>query len=121
MNAAGFLAIALFCVLMGAGQILFKLAAMRLPTEGGLVPKLIAIAASPPVWAAASLYAVASVLWVLILTRVPISIAYPITSLTLVLVPVVSWAVFGDPLSLRMFCGMLTILAGVWLIAGRAP
>lgn len=120
MNAPALLSIALFSVLMGAGQILFKLAAERLDDAHHLGSKLLAAAMSPYVWGAGILYAVASLLWVLILTRVPLSAAYPVTTLTIVLVPLVSWACFGDPITPRMLAGMFTILFGVWLIAGKA-
>jgi drug/metabolite transporter (DMT)-like permease len=81
---------------MGAGQILFKLAALQLGPVPGVGPKLVAMIGSPYVWAAGLLYGSASLLWVLILTRVPLSVAYPLTSITMILVPAVSWMVFGD-------------------------
>lgn len=44
MKAAAFVAIALFCVLTGAGQTLFKLASMGLPTDVGSTPRRALIA-----------------------------------------------------------------------------
>lgn len=118
MTFAAFISIACFCVLMGAGQILFKIAALRLDPAAGMASNLAATAISPYFWAAGVLYAAASALWVVILTRVPLSVAYPATTLTIILVPIVSWLMFNDPLNLRMIVGMMTILLGVWLIAG---
>lgn len=119
VNGATFLGIGLFCVLMAAGQILFKLAAGQVPADGALTAKLGAVLASPSLWGATVLYGAATLVWVMILTRVPISIAYPITSLTIVIVPVAGWFLFDEPLTLRMACGMAVICAGVWLIAGK--
>ncbi|TBR11712.1 MAG: hypothetical protein EPO46_06025 [Lysobacter sp.] len=115
-----FIGIALFCVLMGAGQILFRLAAQRLAQTTDLSEKFLAAGLSPHFWAAAVLYGAASLLWVIILARIPLSVAYPITTLTIVFVPIVSWYLFGDPISPRMVAGMLVILIGVWLIAGNS-
>ena len=111
--------IALFCVLMGAGQLLFKVAAIKAQSEPTLFETLRTVSLSPYFWSAGMLYGIASLLWVLILTRVPLSIAYPATSLTIVLVPLASWYLFGDALDLRQASGMMAILFGVWLIATR--
>ena len=111
--------IALFCVLMGTGQMLFKLASIRAQGEPSLLHMLRAVSLSPYFWAAGILYAVASAVWVIILTRVPLSTAYPATSLTIVMVPLASWALFGETLSIRLFMGLAAILFGVWLIATR--
>jgi drug/metabolite transporter (DMT)-like permease len=111
--------IALFCVLMGAGQMLFKLASMQAKGAPNLLQMLKAVSFSLYFWTAGVLYAAASILWVMILTRVPLSVAYPVTSLTIVIVPLASWFFFGDTLSLRLSIGMAAILFGVWLIATR--
>lgn len=111
--------IALFCVLMGAGQMLFKLASIK--AQGAPTPfeMLRTVSLSPYFWAAGMLYAVASMLWVIILTRVPLSVAYPATSLTIVMVALASWLFFGDTMSIRLSMGMVVILFGIWLIASR--
>lgn len=111
--------IALFCVLMGAGQMLFKLASIKAQGESAPLQMLRVISFSPYFWAAGILYAGASALWVIILTRVPLNTAYPATSLTMVLVPLASWLLFGESLSIRLFMGMAAILFGVWLISTR--
>lgn len=111
--------IALFCILMGAGQMLFKLASIKAQGESTPIQMLRVISFSPYFWAAGILYAVASALWVMILTRVPLNTAYPATSLTMVMVPLASWAFFGETLSIRLFMGMAAILFGVWLISTR--
>jgi drug/metabolite transporter (DMT)-like permease len=119
VNGASLVSIALFCVLMAAGQILFKLAAGRIPGDAALAGKVMAALASPSLWAATLLYGAATLAWVMILTRVPMSVAYPLTTLTVVIVPVAGWVVFDEPLTLRMLSGMVVICAGVWLIAGK--
>lgn len=111
--------IALFCGFMGAGQMLFKLAATQVKDAATTTALVRGIAFSPWFWSAGLLYGVASLLWVAILTRVPLSVAYPASSLTIVLVPIVGWMFFGEVLSIRFCIGMAAIMVGIWLIATR--
>ncbi|MEO5565550.1 MAG: hypothetical protein ABIR05_02650 [Luteimonas sp.] len=111
--------IALFCLFMGTGQLLFKLAAVKAKGAPTLYEMLRSIALSPWFWSAGVLYAVASLLWVVILTRVPLSIAYPASALTIVLVPIAGWMFFGEHLDIRFAIGMAAMLLGIWLIASR--
>jgi drug/metabolite transporter (DMT)-like permease len=52
----------------------------------------------------------------LAMTRLPISIAYPMMSLTYPLVIVVSWLLLGETLSLWRVVGVAFILAGIALL-----
>ncbi|HEU4780376.1 MAG TPA: hypothetical protein VFS58_10895, partial [Steroidobacteraceae bacterium] len=74
-----------FPVAIAAGQILFKRAASQL-TPGGGSSWFFELARSPTMWVAVALYAGATLLWVRILTTVPLSRAYPFVALAFVLV-----------------------------------
>ena len=59
---------------------------------------------------------VAACAWMLAMTRLPISIAYPMMSLTYPLVIALSWLLLGETLSLWRAVGVAFILAGIALL-----
>lgn len=117
LHIIGLLAVTLT---LGAGQLLFKVAAGRIPAIGGPadVPRMFA---DPVLWIAIVLYVFATVLWVALLQRVPLSYAYPFVALAFVLVPLGAYAFLGEQLSLNFFLGSALIIGGIWLTtASRA-
>ena len=104
----------LFAVMLSTGQILFKLAAIRMPpieTAAGLLH----IAFSPWAWLAFMMYGGASVLWIVLLQKIPLAVAYPFVSLGFVVVPLAAWVLFNEAISLRYLLGVAFILAGIYL------
>jgi drug/metabolite transporter (DMT)-like permease len=99
---------------LGAGQLLFKIAAGRIPAIGGPadVPRIFT---DPVMWIAIVVYVFATVLWVALLQRVPLSYAYPFISLAFVIVPLAAAAFLGEKLSLNFFLGSALIIGGIWL------
>jgi len=55
----------------------------------------------------------ASVSWMLAMSRLELSHAYPITALTFVLVAIGSRALFEEPLSIYKVVGLILIIAGI--------
>jgi undecaprenyl phosphate-alpha-L-ara4N flippase subunit ArnE len=106
-------------LLLAAGQILFKRTAARI--VGLPMPEqLLALLVQPSFYTACVLYAAATVLWVSLLTHIPLSDAYPFVALSFVIVPVASWWFFGEPLGLGYWTGIGLIVAGVGVIAETA-
>jgi len=106
-------------LLLAAGQILFKRTASRL--VGLPMPEqFVALLVQPSFYAACALYAAATVLWVWLLTHIPLSAAYPFVALSFVVVPVASWWFLGEPLGLPYWTGIGLIVAGVGVIAVAA-
>lgn len=62
-------------------------------------------------------YAVSVVVWILALTRVQVSIAYPMLSLGYVVTAFAAWWLFGEALSTQKFIGIAVIIAGVIIVA----
>jgi len=61
---------------------------------------------------------VASVgLWILALSRVEVSIAYPMLSLGYIVTAVAAWYAFGENLSATRIAGIAVIIVGVYLVA----
>ena len=61
----------------------------------------------------------ASFFWMAALTRLPLNVAYPFTTLTLVGVLLASALVFHEPLAASKWIGMLLLIAGVLVSSQR--
>jgi drug/metabolite transporter (DMT)-like permease len=104
---------------MSGGQILFKMAALRSgAVTGGLVDRFLGLAFNVYFLTALVLYAAYAVLWVWILTVIPLSRAYPFVALAFALTPLLGGLLFGDTISLRLIAGIVFILCGLFLVTG---
>ncbi|HEX8740239.1 MAG TPA: EamA family transporter [Casimicrobiaceae bacterium] len=65
----------------------------------------------------AALYVVSLVVWILGLSRVPVSIAYPMLSLGYIVNAIAAHYLLGESVSLQRWLGIGVIVAGVWLVA----
>jgi multidrug transporter EmrE-like cation transporter len=70
-----------------------------------------------PIIAGLGCYAVSVVVWILALSRVEVSIAYPMLSVGYVLNAVAAWWLFGEALTAMRVAGIGVIIVGVWLVA----
>lgn len=101
-----------FSILLGAGQLLFKKVGLGLRgrTMGeGMVQLLF----SPTLYIALLLYGAATVLWIWILSRVPLSQAYPFVALGVILVPIASMLVYGERVRPFFWIGAVLIVCGI--------
>ncbi|MDG4608160.1 MAG: EamA family transporter [Defluviicoccus sp.] len=112
---ANMVGLSAFAFILGAGQLLFKAAADRAPalTRWADIPGLVT---QPLLWLALALYGFATLLWIYLLQRVPLSEAYPFAALAFVLVPLGAAALFGERLSSAHFVGSALIVAGICVI-----
>lgn len=97
--------------LLAAGQVLFKSAAAGFQL---LQPRTYL---SFPLLAALVLYGAATIMWLLVLTRLPLSIAFPFYGLTFLVVPIVAFLFLGEPLRIQSLLGGLVILLGIGICA----
>jgi len=82
---------------------------------------LLDILFSPLVLSAFAAAFLVSVMWVFALTRLPLSVAYPIMSLTFPLVVVSAHYLFGDPLGWPQIVGLFLIFLGVVAVNWSMP
>ena len=101
-----------FAVAMTIGQILFKQAASAIAGRSGSSAAL-ALIGAPSLWIALMIYGAATVLWIWILTRVPLSRAYPFAALAMNLVPITSMLIYGERVRPVFWLGALLIVAGI--------
>lgn len=102
-----------------SGQFLWK---MGLERDGGAFQSLPATARlmmSPYIVGGLVLYGAATVLWLYVLARVDLSLAYPVQSLAYLVAVVGAYFVFQEPLSPAKVGGCVLILSGVTLIGLR--
>jgi multidrug transporter EmrE-like cation transporter len=62
-------------------------------------------------------YGVSLVVWIMGLSRVPVSVAYPLLSLGYVINAVAAWYLFGEALTPGRIAGIGFIVVGVFAIA----
>ncbi len=104
-----------------AGQFLMK---RGMSQVGAISNDLAALPASfaraftaPPVLLGVLAYGLSSIFWLILLSRVDLSYAYPALSLGYVAVVLVSWLLLGEGVSLVRWVGVLVICLGVWLVS----
>ena len=115
-------ALVLTGVLLNAGaQLLLKAGTNRVGEFAfaldNLVPVGTKIVSSPFILGGVACYGVSLVVWILALSRVPVSIAYPMLSIGYVLNAVAAWALFGESLAAQKLVGIAFIVVGVFLVA----
>lgn len=68
-------------------------------------------------WAGLACYAISVVVWILALSRVDVSIAYPMLSIGYIVNAVAAWQLFGEPMSVGKVTGIGIIIVGVYVLA----
>ena len=68
-------------------------------------------------WLGLGCYAVSVVVWILALSRVDVSIAYPMLSIGYVLSALAAWRLFDEPLGMSRIVGIGIIIIGVYVLA----
>ena len=112
----------LISVLVGAiGQLLLKhgmntLGPLTLSVSD-IFTTLLKMATSPYVVGGLFVYVCSTVFWLVALSRVDLSYAYPFASLSYILMLVVSWRLFDENISLLRLLGTATIAFGVLLVS----
>lgn len=82
-----------------------------------LVPVGMKLAFEPHIAGGVACYVVSLVVWIMGLSRVDVSIAYPMLSIGYVLNAIAAWYLFGESLTAQKLVGIAFIVAGVFLVA----
>ena len=98
-------------LVLAAGQVLFKFAA------GGIQINEPRSFLSVALLVAVAVYGIATVMWLLVLSRVPLSVAFPFYGVTFLLVPLLAAMFLREPLRMQTLLGGVVILAGVAISA----
>ncbi|GAB1773416.1 EamA family transporter [Priestia aryabhattai] len=116
MSFINFLLILVNTLTLVSGQFLWKFGLESNKNPFQSFYSLISLFLSPYVLSGLFLYGLATILWLFILTRVPLSVAYPIQSLAYILAIVGAYFVFGESITLYKVLGCIFIMIGVSFI-----
>ena len=121
MNAVSFSLVLAGVLLNAAAQLLLKAGTNRIGefafSFDNVLPVGLKVAASPFVLGGLACYAVSVVVWILALSRVPVSVAYPMLSIGYIVNAGAAWILFGESLTAQKLIGIGFIIVGVWLVA----
>jgi multidrug transporter EmrE-like cation transporter len=111
----------LFGVLLNtAAQLLLKLGMIQIGqfefSMANIVPIGFKVAGNPPIMTGLCLYVFSVGIWLLVLSRVQVSFAYPMLSIGYVVNALAAYYLFGEPLTSLRILGIFIIIAGVYLV-----
>jgi undecaprenyl phosphate-alpha-L-ara4N flippase subunit ArnE len=105
------LGLLVFCIACETVQQLgFKAGADR---AGAAANRVRGVLLQPLIWLGVALWVIESVAWLLVLQQTPLSVAYPVMTLSYAVVPLASVLVLRERLSRRQLAGGTLIFAGV--------
>lgn len=109
------------CVLSTLGQLCLKktvntmgrLGMHDIQHLGTLMVKLFSF---PLMWAGLVFYIAGSILWLVVLSRVNLSYAYPLISMNFILIILASWLFLGETLSYQRIIAVSLICCGIFVL-----
>ncbi len=122
MNLATFSIILAGVCLNSAAQLLLKAGAkaighVSLGSAASTWAATWAAATQPWIMVGLACYFVSAGLWIVALTRVDVTVAYPMLSMGYVIAALLAWQLFGEQLTLTRVLGIGIILVGVVVLA----
>ena len=101
-----------------AGQTVLKLGTTQMGSHPNAGAEFLLTAfRSPLVWLGLVFYGVSVLAWILVLSRLPLSLAYPFLALNFVLIAITSSVFLGESIPPMRWGGIGLIIAGILLIA----
>jgi len=82
-----------------------------------LVPVGMKLAFEPHIAGGVACYVVSLIVWIMGLSRVDVSIAYPMLSIGYLVNALAAWYLFGESLTAQKLVGIAFIVTGVFLVA----
>ena len=110
MSLVSFSIVLVGVLLNAAAQLLLKAGTNAMPLG-------LRLAIEPHILGGLACYVVSVVVWVVALSRVPVSIAYPMLSIGYVVNAIAAWYLLGEVLTPMRLTGIGIIIAGVFLVA----
>ena len=121
MNSISFSLVLTGVLLNAAAQLLLKAGTNAVGHFAfdlqNLIPVGLKLALEPHILGGLACYAVSVVVWIMALSRVPVSIAYPMLSIGYVINAFVAWQWFGEALTAQKLAGIGLVVVGVYLVA----
>lgn len=102
-------------VLLTTGQIFWKLSVKNLETYS--ISSILGVLITPYFIFGALLYVFATIIWIFLLSKLPLSTLYPLQSLAYVLGLFAGYFFFKELISIQKVVGVSIILVGVFFVA----
>jgi drug/metabolite transporter (DMT)-like permease len=118
MKTAHIAIVLLYACAMGVGQILFKNVAVR----GAALPmsfteRLLFLATDITFILAALFYALLTIVWIWILSFIPLSRAFPFTFMSVLVAGLGGNILFGEQLSANFYFGVTLVAVGLFVLS----
>jgi multidrug transporter EmrE-like cation transporter len=121
MNISSFSYLFAGILLNACAQLLLKAGTNRLGeitlAPSTLLPTLMQLGTNLPILGGLALYGLSVITWIAGLSRVDVSIAYPLLSLGYVVNAIAAYYLFGEVLSTQRILAIGIILLGVYILA----
>jgi multidrug transporter EmrE-like cation transporter len=121
MNAVSFSLVMLGVLLNAAAQLLLKAGTNAVGhfefSGANILPMGTRFALEPHILGGLACYVVSVVVWIMALSRVEVSIAYPMLSVGYVVNAVAAWYLFGEQVTMERLVGIGIIILGVFVVA----
>lgn len=114
------LGVILLSVLMNAVAQLVLSAALKgvtLIDTGSPLKSALALALNPAILLALFVYGLSVLLWMYVLSKADVSLAYPFLGLGFVFVAVISYLFMSEPLNAQKMIGIVTVAIGIVILA----
>ena len=106
--------------LSALAQLVLKIGADKLPWEEGVLGVTKAMIAHPWVISGVLIYGVSVAIWIWVLSRTDVSVAYPFAAVSLVVTAMLGWFVLGEDLSVQRVLGLTLIVTGCLILVRGA-
>jgi multidrug transporter EmrE-like cation transporter len=121
MTALSFALVLTSVLLNAAAQLLLKAGTNAIGhfeySAANVLPVGLKVAQQPHILGGLLCYAISVVVWILALSRVEVSIAYPMLSLGYVVNAAAAYFLFGEDVNAMRMAGIFVIIVGVVLVA----
>ena len=107
-----FLGLATVTLMLAIGQVLFKQVGISIRGVPAFQAAIMVLR-QPLFYISLLIYGAATILWIWILSRVPLSQAYPWVAMTIFLVAILGWWLFGERPSPVFWLGLAMVVIGV--------
>lgn len=106
-------------------QVLLKIGADRVSALAAGGPRttsetIVSAASDPALLGGLALYALATMAWIFVLSRLPLSLAYPFVGFSFIAVMVLSASILGESITTLRILGTALVTVGVTLVAASA-
>ena len=120
MSSLSFALIIAGVVLNAAAQLLLKAGTNAVGHfefhTSNIVPIGLKLGLQPYILGGMACYAISLIIWIMALSRVPVSVAYPMLSIGYAINAFVAWQWFGEALAAQKLLGIGFIIVGVVLV-----